>query len=262
MRFGCCGPIDQMPTLQRVGYDYAELKVVDLLPDEDDTTYAPVRRQIEDGGLPPEALNVFVPPHHPVVGPDRDEAALRAYVTTAMGRMQELGTELVVFGSGGARSTPPGFDPRQVPGQIMDFLRMTGDIAAAHRMDLVIEPLWREKCDTINTVVEGYEAACDSGHPHVWTLADWFHVFYNEEPLATMALAAPRLRHIHVPVPPLAGKPEQPTDPGFDEFLEAIVATGYDRRISVEDNGKRFSDFDAEAGPALAYLKDRLDGGS
>jgi len=96
----------------------------------------------------------------------------------------------------------------------------------------------------------------------VWTLADWFHVFYNEEPLATMALAAPRLRHIHVPVPPLADKPEQPTDPGFDEFLEAIVATGYDRRVSVEDNGKRFSDFGSEAGPALAYLKDRLDGGS
>ena len=65
-----------------------------------------------------------------------------------------------------------------------------------------------------------------------------------------------------VKVGPEGGKPEQPTDPGFDEFLEAIVATGYDRRISVEDNGKRFSDFDAEAGPALAYLKDRLDGGS
>ena len=173
-----------MPAMRAAGYDYAELRVVDLRPDDDDTVYAPIKRQIEDAGLPPEALNVFIPPHHPVVGPDRDLEGLRAYVTTAMGRMRDLGTRLVVFGSGGARSTPPGFDHHRVPGQLQDFLLLAGGIAADHDMDLVIEPLWRDVCDTINTIVEGFVAARQSGHPRVWTLADWFHVFHNDEPLA------------------------------------------------------------------------------
>ena len=172
-----------MPAMRAAGYDYAELRVVDLRPDDDETVYAPIKRRIEDAGLPPEALNVFIPPHHPVVGPARDLEGLRAYVTTAMGRMRDLGTRLVVFGSGGARSTPPGFDHHLVPGQLQDFLLLAGGIAADHDMDLVIEPLWRDVCDTINTIVEGFVAARQSGHPRVWTLADWFHVFHNDEPL-------------------------------------------------------------------------------
>jgi len=56
----------------------------------------------------------------------------------------------------------------------------------------------------------------------------------------------------------LPGKAEQPTDSGFDAFLEALRATGYDLRVSVEDNGQRFEDFAPEAADALRYLKPRL----
>ena len=55
MRFGCCGPIENMPAMRAAGYDYAELRVVDLRPDDDETYYAPIKRRIEDAGLPPEA---------------------------------------------------------------------------------------------------------------------------------------------------------------------------------------------------------------
>lgn len=258
MRIGCCGGIERIPAIRAAGYDYVEFRVVDLLPDEDEQAYAPVRRRIQDGGLTPEALNVFVPAGHPVVGPERDLAALRAYVTTAMARMRELGTELVVFGSAAARSTPPGFDYHLVPGQLIEFLGMAGEIADRHAMDVVIEPLWRGLCDTINTVVEGYVAARQSGHPRVWVLADWWHMLHNDEPLSNLEEARDRLRHVHAPVPPLPSKREQPTDAGYDAFLDALRATGYAGRVSVEDNGRRFSDFGPEAAQALAYLRERL----
>ena len=180
MRIGCCGRIEQIPAIREAGYDYVELRVVDLLPDEDEQAYAPVRRHIQAGGLTPEALNVFLPSHHPVVGPERDLGALRAYVSTAMARMRELGAELVVFGSAPARTTPAGFDYHQVPGQLQEFLTLAGEIGDLHGMDVVIEPLFREKCDNINTVVEGYVAARQSRHPRVWVLADWWHMVYNE----------------------------------------------------------------------------------
>ena len=172
--------------------------------------------------LTPEAFNVFVPAHHPVVGPARDLDGLRTYVTTAMARMAELGAALVVFGSGPARGTPPGFDHHQVPGQLLEFLRLAGELADRQGLDVVIEPLFREKCDNINTVVEGYVAARQSGHPRVWVLADWWHMLYNEEPLSNLDEAKDRLRHVHVPVPPLPDKPEQPTDAGYGDFLQAL----------------------------------------
>lgn len=258
MRIGCCGGIDQIPTLRAAGYDYVELRVVDLQPDDGETVYAPIRRQIQDGGLPTEAFNVFIPPHHPVVGPGHELTALRAYVTTAMSRMRELGGRLVVFGSARARVTPAGFERARVPGQILDFLRMAGEVAAAHDLDVVIEPLARKVCDNINTVVEGAVVARASGHTRVWTLADWWHMCQNDEPLSNLAEAKDRLRHVHAPVGPLPGKPAQATDAGYEAFLQALRATGYDLRVSVEDNGKRFADRATEAPAALAYLRARL----
>ncbi|MBM4436116.1 MAG: sugar phosphate isomerase/epimerase [Actinobacteria bacterium] len=258
MRIGCCGGIDQIPTLRVAGYDYVELRVVDLRPDEQEGSYAPLRREIQDGGLPAEAFNVFIPPHHPVVGPGHDLPALRAYVSVAMGRMRELGGRLVVFGSARARVTPAGFDRARAPGQILDFLRMAGEVATAHDLNVVIEPLARTACDNINTVVEGAVVARESGHARVWTLADWWHMHHNDEPLSNLAEAKERLRHVHVPVGPLPGKPAQRTDADYDAFLAALKAAGYDSRVSVEDNGKRFTDLATEAPAALAYLRARL----
>ena len=129
--------------------------------------------------------------------------ALRAYLDTAMGRMAELGARLVVFGSGPARATPPGYDRHRVPGQILDFLALAAEAAAPYDLDIVIEPLWREKCDTINTVLEAAVVARQTEIPRVAALADWWHMRHEREPLTTLAEARDRLRHVHVPVPPL-----------------------------------------------------------
>ena len=258
MRLGCCASLADLEAVRQAGFAYVEPRVVDLVPDADEAVYAPIRRRIQDVGLPAEAFNVFVPAHHPVVGPRRDLPALRAYLETAMGRVAELGARLVVFGSGPARATPPGFDRHRVPGQILEFLALAADAAAPYDLDIVIEPLWREKCDTINTVLEAAVVARESGSPRVAALADWWHMAHEREPLTNLSEARDRLRHVHVPVPPLAGSPPQSTDAGLLEFLRALTAVNYTGRISIEDNGKRFDSFDRQAPQALAYLRAHL----
>ena len=258
MRFGSCINIDQIPVLRDAGYDYAELKVVDLRPDNDEATYAPIRRRIVEAGFDVDGCNVFIPAHHPVVGPGHDLPALRGYVTTALARMSELGARFVVFGSGRARGCPAGFDPAQAHAQIAEFLRMTADVASPLGIDVVIEPLARYVCNTLNTVVEGYDMAIETGRENVSTLADWWHVCHNEEPIESLHSVKPLLRHIHVPVPPFPDREAQPIDAAYDTFLSVLKATGYDLRVSVEDNGRRFGDLTVDAPAALAYLKARL----
>ena len=258
MRLGCCASLDVLDAVRRAGFAYAELRVVDLVPDDGEAVYAPIRRRIQDAGLPAEVFNVFVPAHHPVVGPQRDLPALRAYVDTAMGRMSELGAQRVVFGSGPARATPRGFDRHQVPGQILEFLALAADAAAPYDLDIVIEPLWRGVCDNINTVLEAAVVARQTGSSRVAALADWWHMAHEREPLTNLAESRDRLRHVHVPVPPLPGSPPQSTDAGFPDFLRALTAVNYTARVSIEDNGKRFDGFDRQAPQALAYLRAHL----
>ena len=165
MRIGCCTKLEQLEAVACAGFDFAELQVVDLLPDQEDSAYAPIRRRIQHAGTPIEAFNVFIPKHRPVVGPRRDLLALKGYLTTALGRMAELGARLVVFGSGPARMTPPGFEHHLVPDQILEFLGLASEVATPHAIDSVIEPLWRERYDNINTVLEATVVAPQSGSP-------------------------------------------------------------------------------------------------
>ena len=258
MRLGCCATLERLEAVGQAGFDFAEPRVVELIPDEDEAAYAPIRRQIQDAGVPTEAFNVFVPAHHPVVGPDRDLATLRNYLATAVGRVAELGARLIVFGSGPARATPPGFDHHLAPGQILEFLTLAADAATPHDIDIVIEPLWREKCDNINTVLEATVVARQSGSARVAALADWWHMVHENEPLTNLAEAHDQLRHVHVPVPPLPDSPVQSTDAGLPDFLRALPALDYQGRVSVEDNGHRFEQFERQAPQALTYVRERL----
>lgn len=258
MRLGCCASLDVLDAVRSAGFAYVELRVVDLVPDDGEAAYTPIRRRIQDAGLPAEVFNVFVPAHHPVVGPQRDLPALRAYVDTAMGRMAGVGARRVVFGSGPARATPRGFDRRQVPDQILEFLALAADAAAPYDLEIVIEPLWRGVCDNINTVLEAAVVARQSGSARVAALADWWHMAHEREPLTNLAESRDQLRHVHVPVPPLPGSPPQSTDAGFPGFLRALTAVNYTGRVSIEDNGKRFECFSRQAPQALAYLRAHL----
>jgi len=258
MKFGCCAPPERMEAVRRAGFDYAETTVARTLkPLEPESEFAPVRRRIQDAGIPVEAFNVFLPAEVPVVGDAVDRNRLDGYLDTAIARMEEFGGRIVVFGSGGARSTPEGFDRKRAADQIIEFLSHVGPKLDRAGITLAIEPLFKPASDQINTVGEGVAAARRANHPRVTVLADLFHMVHENDPFTALGEAGGLLRHVHVPVPPLEGKELRPWDYVYPQFLTSLSETGYDHRISVEDNGGRFEDFETEAGLALAYLKDK-----
>ena len=144
------------------------------------------------------------------------------------------------------------------PARFFEFLALAAEAAAPYDLDIVIEPLWREKCDTINTVLEAAVVARQTEIPRVAALADWWHMWHEREPLTNVAEARDRLRHVHVPVPPLPSSTPQSTDAGLPDFLRALTAMDYSGRVSIEDNGRRFDSFERQAPQALAYLRAHL----
>ena len=59
---------------------------------------------------PVYAVNIFIPGELKLVGPKVDEKAVLAYVDSIMYRLSQTGTRLIIWGSGGARRVPEGFD--------------------------------------------------------------------------------------------------------------------------------------------------------
>ena len=254
MRLGCCGVEDRLAAIERAGYDFIEPRALMLLPDRPDREFEPVKKQFRAAGIRAEAFNVFVPSELKITGDAVDFEALANHVEIVVKRASLLGAETIVFGSGGARNVAEGYSRGKALDQIKRFAAMAAETGQRSGITMVIEPLAREYCNVINTVAEALEIAEEVDHPNLCVLADLLHMEKDEEPWDNILKAAPRLKHVHLPVLEMDILTSRGRNFSHLTYMKTLKEAGYDGRISVEDNGRRFVNFDAEVGP----VKDRI----
>lgn len=253
MRFGVCAAPEQADRLAEAGYDYLEASVAgDLVPEEDEAAWAEKRRLLLALPLRPEAFNSFVRTGK-IVGPEANPARLRRYVDTALTRAAQVGGEVIVFGSGGARQIPDGFPKGRADAQLRDFLGFCADGGDRTGITVVIEPLARSECNYLNLVSEGAAWARAVSRRGVRALADTYHMEQEGEPVSAITDAGDVLAHAHTAD---TGR-RAPGTGQYDHaaFFQALKAAGYDGRVSIECS---WDDFAAEIGPALAHLRASL----
>ena len=207
--------------------------------------------------LPVPAANRLIPADHRLIGPERDLDKLRRYVTTVLERAGRLGTTTLVFGSGAARTVPPGVDRDAAREQIIEFLRIALPVAQRNGVTLVAEPLNRGECNIMNSVAECMEYVRELGHPNFQCLVDSYHLWLESEPLEHVRDAMPWIRHVHVSdlrnrMP--SGESGEALD--YRSFFRVLRQGGYDGMVTVEADT-----FDVpEAGArVLAFLKNEWD---
>jgi sugar phosphate isomerase/epimerase len=69
-----------------------------------------------------------------------DAARIARYAETAFRRASEAGVEIVVFGSGGARTAPEGYPKKKAIEDFVIALRKVGALAEGHGVSVVVEP--------------------------------------------------------------------------------------------------------------------------
>jgi len=256
MEFGICMPVENSAAAKRAGWDFVEESAQSLLqpllPEAQWTGAARVAAGTA-GGLPVRAVNLLVPASVKVVGPTADAKQLRAYMTTTVARAARLGIGTLVFGSGGARQVPDGFDRARAMRQVIEFLRICADVLAGTNVVLAVEPLNRRECNLINLLSEALACAREVDHPSIRVLLDSYHLWLENEPLDVIGQAGPWLHHVHVSDIEKRAACGESGQCEYGPFLSAVKSTGYDSTICVEAIG--FTDMTTMGPRVLAFLK-------
>ncbi len=252
MKIGCCAPIEKAQAVSDAGFDYLECTVVSLDPEGGEAAFEEILQQFLTSPVPVEAFNVFLPGDLAVVGPSVDWQRVKAYLKSALRRVSKIGADVVVFGSGKARSIPEGFARDKAEEQLRKFLHLAADEAEANNVTIVIEPLNKKESNIINSVAEAVDFVKAVNRPPIQALADFYHIDEDNEPLTNIRDCRENVFHIHVAdtgrkAPGTGSYP-------YDEF-SAYVKQTRSPRVSIECG---WTDFEAEAPAALAFLRKKF----
>ena len=256
MKIGFCTDPATLAALPfRPECDFIEGHVVNFLaPEAPDADFAPRAAALRACGYPMPAANVLLPAALKCSGPDVDLPRLERYGRTVFRRCREIGMTVIVFGSAGARMVPDGFPIAQAFEQYVDLLRRFGPMAQENGVTLVVEPLNRDECNLVNTVLEGAEAVRRADHPAVKLLVDLFHMLRNGESPDDIVKVGPLIRHAHL------AENKDRAAPGiygedFRPFLRALRQTGYNDCLALEPI---WTDLPNQLAPALRELRRQL----
>lgn len=256
MKYGICGDPALAALAASAGFDFFEWSVGALLkPREPREAFLQALAVARAAALSAPVLNCFLPGDLKVTGPQADPAAQRAFVETACERAAEAGVTAIVFGSGGARAIPEGFDRAAAWRQLVDFGALLAPLAQRHGVTIAVEPLNRQECNVLTTVGECAALVREVNHPGLRLLVDAYHFLRDGDSLEALAAHGSLLAHVHVATVPKRLVPgAEPCD--FGPFFEVLKRVGYTGRVSIE---ARLDDAARELPAALALLR-RLGG--
>ena len=248
---GYCTGLANLEGAKAAGFDYVELSTTEIA-NLSDAGFEEAAAKIKALALPTPAANLFIPAAIKVTGPETNPEQQMAHVKKAFTRLARLGTQVVVFGSGGARRVPDGFSKEEAFTQLVDFGRRAAEEGRAHGITITIEPLRKQETNIINTAAEGLTLVEAINHPNFQLMIDFYHLASEQEDPAIVLRAKDRLRHLHVANPQERVFPAKWEEYDYAPFFANLKKIGYDKRISVEG---RTTDLAAQGPPAVALLR-------
>lgn len=236
MEVGFCSSIDFIKDISDAGFDYIELPVSSVKPEEEEKEFLKVKEYLKKFSIKPKVFNCFIPSNLKITGENRDIKRIKNYLNTSIRRVKEVGGEIIVFGSGGAREVPEKFPYEVAIQQIKEFLFITAEICKDYGITVVLEPLGPSSCNIINTTLEGNKIVNEVNRKEIKLLADLRHMKDAGENIENLKIVKENLFHIHLC--DYNGKGEY-VYPGegmweIENFLNILREIGYNRYISLE----------------------------
>lgn len=256
--YGACCGIDDVALVKKVGYDFFEAGVAQMLvPDKSDNDWQEMKDRILTAELPLRSCIGFLPSSFQITGPEASFNEPLDYAERACHRADEVGVKTIVFGSGGARTVPNvsgEADIRHGEEQFTAFCSELVKRISGLNVTIVIEPLRTNETNIVNFVWQGQKMVESIGSPRVRLLADFFHMLSGGEGAESILNAKDLLLHCHIAAAESRMFPgSNSTD--FKPYFSALKSIGYDGGVSCECIWGEKEDFEKNLTTALATMK-------
>jgi len=249
------GGFELAPLLAEMGYDYIELSLSHLAMLGDYDLKKLITR-LKQSDLPCESCNNFFPSSLNLTGTNVNWHKIKEFAWKALEIASQIGSKIVVFGSGPAKTIPDAFPKSAAYQQLIELCRLIDPIARETGIIIVIEPLRKAECNIINTVEEGLQLMNDANCSNIRMLVDYYHMRIEGENPAILLKAGQDLQHVHfAKVLDRAFPLSIEEDSQYVVFFEYLKEIGYDQLISVEAFTNNFY---TEAKQSLTLIKSLL----
>jgi sugar phosphate isomerase/epimerase len=201
------------------------------------------------------AVNLFIPGDLKLVGPQVNEQTILTYVEQVLLRCKQAEIKMVVWGSGGARRIPDGFDLEKAKEQFAFIAQKIAVIAKKHNVMLALENLNSTETNFITTAAEALAMVKRVNHPNFRLCVDIYHMLKENETPEVIEAAGRYVVHCDI------AEKENRTPPGvmgedFRPYLKALKKIKYNGKIVIEG---RWENVATQASPAYQYLQQQID---
>jgi sugar phosphate isomerase/epimerase len=227
--------IENDSLLQRYGYHYLVESVGKLISPRtitDEQFQANVLK-IRNMQIPMYAFNIFIPGELKIVGPEVNESAILDYVDKVFQRCKIAGVSRIIWGSGGSRRVPDGFDRAKAKEQFVSIAKKIAAKASQYNITLALENLNSTETNFINTLEEALDIIKKVDHKNLRLCVDIYHMRKEGESPSSILKAKGYIIYCEV------AEKEGRTPPGvqgddFRPYFIALKQVGYHDKISIE----------------------------
>jgi sugar phosphate isomerase/epimerase len=247
MRFGlCCGMEELKKTIESKA-DYIECRVVDLMKIPE-TELLSFGDELKNSPIQCEVLSVLFPGREiPLAGEDADMNKVEQYINHVLDTLYPLfKPEIVVFGSGGARSCPDGFDREKAHNQLIEAGKTLAQAAEKYNVTVALEPLNLKESNMVNSITEAVDIVKKVNRPNFKITADIYHMMMGDEPPDVLYPCEGLIAHTHIATNKTRLYPQEADRAVLTPYFKALREIGYNKRMSIEagENGSLKDSFD------------------
>ncbi|WP_298034933.1 sugar phosphate isomerase/epimerase [uncultured Dysosmobacter sp.] len=236
MRIGCCIPISKYEQVVKDGYDYVEFPgyEVEALTEPE---LAVLTKKIKESGIGCDRLNAYSLGKPAIVGGSASPEETQKYAESLIKKASMLHVKSIGIGSPLARRLPQGFDRALADRQCEMFLHITGKIAAAYGINILLEAVQKEMCSYMNYTSEALSMVKKVSMDNVQLVVDLYHMETMHESWEDLKTYIPWVQHLHVSTVGegiCRGLYGTRDEAYCRRTFQAIAASGYDGSVSIE----------------------------
>jgi sugar phosphate isomerase/epimerase len=253
---GVFASYDHAPYLRGLGYGYIEESVGGfLIPKDGQSKFDQNLNDLHTVKFPIKSYVILLPADLKTLGPNADHEGVLQRTELALKRAKECGSKYIVFGSGGARNIPDGFDRDKAKAQHIAVTKRMAPLAEKYGIKIAVEPLNRGETNFINSLAEGVEIVEAVKSPGVKLLCDIYHMLKEDESPDEIVKYGKHIVHCHI------AERESRTPPGvkgddFRAYLASLKKIGYKGGLSIECF--QYTDFDKEIKTGIEVLRKQI----